>query len=75
LVAKQLEVCHLGNRISGRCVVVALVSIGGNDIVGMVCGTELGKQGKDEVPPQVPRNHVPIIFCIDDKRSFLWIKI
>lgn len=44
MVAKQLEVCHLGNHIGGRCVVVALVSIRGYDIVGMVCGTKLGRQ-------------------------------
>ncbi len=42
MVARQLEVCHLGNCIGGRCVVVPLVSTRGYDVVGMVCGTELG---------------------------------
>jgi hypothetical protein len=46
MVAMQLEVYHLGNRIGGRCVVVPLVSIGGYDVVGMVCGIGLGKQGE-----------------------------
>ncbi len=46
MVARQLEVYHLGNHIGGRCVVVPLVSIGGYDVVGMVCGTELGRQGE-----------------------------
>jgi hypothetical protein len=46
MVAMQLEVCHLGNYIGGRCVVATLVSTRGYDVVGMVCGTKLGRQRK-----------------------------
>jgi hypothetical protein len=44
-------------------------------LLGWYVEHNLGYKEKDEVPPQVPKNHVPIIFCIDDKRIFLWIKI
>lgn len=44
-------------------------------LLGWYVEQNSGKKEKDEVPPQVQKNHVPIIFCIDDKRIFLWIKI
>ncbi len=36
-------------------------------LLGWYVEQNLGDMGKYEIPPQVPKNHVPIIFCIVDK--------